>query len=59
MIDRCEREPSGRVTINQNGLLVVYAICLPHKESLMRRDYLAVAEDSNRGLVGPALVEGG
>ncbi|MEF2975739.1 hypothetical protein [Subtercola sp. YIM 133946] len=53
VVDDCTGDPVERLTVDANGLLLVYAICRDH--ALQVRDGFTVAQpaDSSRGLIGP------
>ena len=53
VVEGCTGDPVERLTVDSNGLLLVYAICRDH--AVQVRDGFQVAQpaDSSRGLIGP------
>ncbi len=52
MAEGCDREPVEEITVTDNGILLVYAVCSQHVRDL--RWGAMVAHPVNRGLIGLA-----
>ncbi|MEF2978712.1 hypothetical protein [Subtercola sp. YIM 133946] len=54
MIEGCRSDPDDRLTVNTNGLLLVYAVCTEHATDLRWNATAPVPTELTRGLLGPA-----
>ncbi|UFS58938.1 hypothetical protein [Subtercola endophyticus] len=54
MISDCDGAATEEVTINDAGLLLVYAVCPEHLEAVRSGAWLRESSDPKRGLIGPA-----
>jgi hypothetical protein len=55
MVDGCGSEPDDRLTVNSNGLLLVYAICSEHAQDFRWGAIAVTPAEVTRGLIGPAV----
>lgn len=54
IVDRCRTVPSEEITVKVDDLLIVYSVCVKHREQALRGDLFASSPDPLRGLIGPA-----
>lgn len=51
LVDLCSGNPTERLTVNHDGLLIDYAICRPHAVAVKNGALVAAPADPARGLV--------
>lgn len=48
----CAVRAESELTVNDNGLLTVYAVCAPHLEAVQNGGMFPQPADPTRGLIG-------
>ncbi|GGF25813.1 hypothetical protein GCM10011399_19080 [Subtercola lobariae] len=53
MIGGCDEAPTEQVTVNESGLLLVYAVCERHGRAIFEGQMHAESSDPKCGFIGP------